>query len=99
LINYNDRIVIIGGDGSVSKAINLIIELTAQRDENLNLCDIENIRTRLKTPICIISAGSTNMIANTIYGTTDHNTPLMHLFYGYYYYYSRHITVTQLTSI
>lgn len=77
-------VVVLGGDGSVSKVVNLLIELTIQRDENFDVREnsIESLRDKLKTPLCIIPTGSTNIIANSIYGTTDYNTPLMHLFYG-----------------
>jgi diacylglycerol kinase family enzyme len=70
------------GDGSLSKVINTMIELEAYEQENLNLCNINEIKNRLRTPLCIIPCGSTNMFANSIYGTDDAITPLMYLFYG-----------------
>ena len=70
------------GDGSVSKVINTMIELEANDQENLNLCDINEIKNRLRTPICIIPCGSTNILANSIYGIVDIVTPLMYLCYG-----------------
>ena len=68
------------GDSCVHKAINVIIELTAQQDF-VGSIDLEEIRDKLRTPICILPFGSTNMIAKAIYGTSDFHTPLMHLFY------------------
>jgi diacylglycerol kinase family enzyme len=70
------------GDGSVSKVINTMIELEAHDQENLNMCNLNEIKNRLRTPLCIIPCGSTNMLANSIYGTDDVVTPLMYLFYG-----------------
>lgn len=81
-------VVVIGGDGSVSQAINIMIELTIQRDKkfHINENSIDSIRDKLTTPLSIIAAGSTNLIANTLYGTTNYNTSLMHLFYGYLHF-------------
>lgn len=78
------RVVVIGGDGSVSKVINIMIEFAIQLEPNFHIQEdsVELIRDKLKTPLCIIPCGSTNMIANTIYGTTNYTTPIMHLFYG-----------------
>ncbi len=70
------------GDSSVSKAINIYLELEAQEKENFDLTQINQLSNRLKTPICIIPCGSTNMIANSIYGSDDLITPLMYLLYG-----------------
>jgi diacylglycerol kinase family enzyme len=67
------------GDGGAVKAINLIIELITTRNE---LYQIDEIKANLNTPFCIIPCGSTNTIANTIYGTDDQITPLMYLIRG-----------------
>ena len=40
------------------------------------------MRAQLHPPLCIVPVGATNMIANSIYGTTDLETPLMYLLYG-----------------
>jgi diacylglycerol kinase family enzyme len=74
------RILIMSGDGGVVKAINLIIELIGSRNNVLN--QLEQIKNNLNTPLCIIPCGSTNTIANTIYGTDDQTTPLMYLIRG-----------------
>ena len=47
----------------------------------------ENIESRqiadkLTTPFCLIPVGTTNMIANSVYGITNLVSPLMYLFYG-----------------
>ena len=70
------------GDSSLSRAINIIIEREALKNDNMDLCEVGQLSNRLKTPICIIPIGSTNMIANSIYGTTDIISPLMYLLYG-----------------
>ena len=70
------------GDGSVTKVINSWIELEANDQENTNIFDMNEIKNRLRTPLCVIPCGSINMFANSIYGTTDITTPLMYLFYG-----------------
>lgn len=78
------RIVVVGGDGSVSTVVNVMIELTMQRDENFHPREdpVESIAEKLKTPVCVIACGSTNLIATSLYGTAHHHTALMHLFYG-----------------
>jgi diacylglycerol kinase family enzyme len=73
--------MILAGDSGVSRCINTIIEYIAYQDF-MNTIDLEEIKYKLKTPICIIPVGSTNMIASSLYGTTTFNVPLMHLFYG-----------------
>lgn len=73
-----------GGDGTVSKVINAAIDLLAQQDDCFNPNELEDLKSRLKTPFCILSTGSVNMIASSIYATSDINTPLMHLIYGFY---------------
>ena len=73
--------MILAGDSGVSKAINVLIEYIAQTDF-LNSVDLDEIKYKFKTPICIMPVGSTNMIAGSIYGTASFNVPLMHLFYG-----------------
>lgn len=65
------------GDSAVSRTINQIIELQARRFAN-----IFEMRAQLHPPLCIVPVGATNMIANSIYGTTDLETPLMYLLYG-----------------
>lgn len=79
---YSIRIVVMAGDGGVSKFINLMIEYEANQQHNSSICEIEELKSKLLTPLCIIPCGSTNMIANSIYGTNDLVTPLMYLFYG-----------------
>lgn len=71
-----------GGDGSVSSVINLIIEVEAKKEENMYINEISQLSKKLRTPLCIISTGTTNQIANSIYGTTNTVTPLMYLLYG-----------------
>ena len=41
-----------------------------------------DISDKLTTPFCLIPVGSTNMIANSVYGITNLVSPLMYLFYG-----------------
>jgi diacylglycerol kinase family enzyme len=67
------------GDSSITRAINIIIDLEIQREENLDVFELEDIKNRIPTPFCFIPVGSTNMIANSIYGTTDYATPLRYL--------------------
>jgi diacylglycerol kinase family enzyme len=69
------------GDSGVSKAINIIIEMIAYQDF-LGTFELEDVRAKFKTPLCIIPIGTTNLIANAIYGLGSIQTPLMHMFYG-----------------
>jgi diacylglycerol kinase family enzyme len=70
------------GDSSITRAINVIIDLEIQRHENIDVFELEDIKKRLRTPFCFIPVGSTNMIAHSIYGTTDYGTPLRYLIHG-----------------
>lgn len=69
------------GDSGVSNAINTIIELTNYEDGGFKINETNDLTNKLK-PICIIPCGATNLIASSIYGSTDIQTPLMYLFYG-----------------
>lgn len=44
--------------------------------------DISQLSKKMRIPLCVIPVGSTNQIANSIYGTTNLVTPLMYLIYG-----------------
>ena len=44
--------------------------------------DISQLSKKMRIPLCVIPVGSTNQIANSIYGTTNLITPLMYLVYG-----------------
>jgi diacylglycerol kinase family enzyme len=67
------------GDSSITKAINVIIDLEIQRKENIDVIELDDIKKKIRTPFCFIPVGSTNMIANSIYGSTDYGTPLRYL--------------------
>jgi diacylglycerol kinase family enzyme len=77
-------ILVIGGDSSVSLAINCIIELTAQDNDETELANLSSFKKELSTPMSIIPTGAINMIASTLYGTNDVVSPLMYLCYGVY---------------
>lgn len=79
---FFSRIVIMAGDSGVSKAINTIIELITHEDGSLLSAENIEISKKMQTPICIIPCGATNLIANSIYGSTDYISPLMFLIYG-----------------
>lgn len=68
-----------GGDGSVSTFVNVMLELISQRYKGTS---INELKEAILTPFCIIPIGSTNMLANSLYGTNDICTPLMHLICG-----------------
>ena len=82
LIFLNLRIIVLGGDGSVSSIINSIIEAEAKKEENMYISDIGQLSKKLRTPLCLIPTGTTNQIANSIYGTSNVITPLMYLLYN-----------------
>jgi diacylglycerol kinase family enzyme len=69
------------GDSGVSRVINVMIELIAYQDF-FGTFELDDIRAKLKTPLCILPVGTTNMIANSIYGPGNIHNSLMHLFYG-----------------
>ncbi len=75
-------IIILGGDGSVSAVINTLIEVESSKEENLYIKEPSQLSKKMRIPFCVIPIGSTNLIANSIYGTTNLVTPLMFLFYG-----------------
>lgn len=81
-VNFNDYygIIILSGDGCISNVIRDIVETQARIQDDGEFIDLNKVI--LKTPICIIPCGSTNLIANSVYGTSNHYTPLMHLIYG-----------------
>ena len=70
------------GDSGVSTAINTIIELMSNDEEDLLSSEMNELSNKLRTPICIMPCGATNMIAASIYGSSDLISPLMYLFYG-----------------
>jgi hypothetical protein len=85
----------LGGDSSTSRAINAILQKElSNKSQNLNKIDEDDdthsyrnyqhyeLEDLLTSPLCLIPTGSTNMIANSIYGITNIFTPLMYLFYG-----------------
>ncbi|CAF0744424.1 unnamed protein product [Brachionus calyciflorus] len=72
-------ILILAGDGSISRFINIYLEMISQKEK---LVDVNDLHEFINTPLCFIPVGSTNMIANTLHGTNDYLTPLMHLIQG-----------------
>lgn len=70
------------GDSSVSKVINAIIEHVARTDHSGSI-DLEDIKNRLRVPISIIPVGTTNLIANSLYGSNKVYTALHSMVYGH----------------
>jgi len=62
--------------------INTLIEVEASKEENMYINEPSLLSRKMRIPFCVIPIGSTNLIANSIYGTTNLVTPLMFLFYG-----------------
>lgn len=73
--------MILSGDGSISTTLlNIMEKISQQEDDESHTIDLN--KNTLRTPICLIASGTVNMVATSIYGTTNPNTPLMHLVYG-----------------
>lgn len=68
-----------GGDGSVSNFVNIMLELISKREKTTTL---NELKEAIVTPLCIIPIGTTNMLASSLYGTNQICTPLMNLIYG-----------------
>lgn len=78
-VNYYG-ILLICGDGSVSKIIHDLLEKQVYDDSHTRKLDLR--KHTLKTPLCIMPAGTTNLIATSIYGSISLYTPLNYLIYG-----------------